>query len=244
MDKVCNICNRFLMVSILVGISCGFAFTQGKESLDISSRVKVERIPAANIIYLEVKGNYDKHQEAFPQLVDYALANYRIAGACFGIYPIDPDAVGEKFAKVQQTGGKDQRSVQRNPSIKDHESKLIWFVALRIAPGAPSLKHEKRSEDPFAVDATESELKAPQNKLHRAKAPFQIKQLPEITALVMESTVKTSPVDGMAMFKWMLDNGYVQVGATRMEIGLGTERLGDTVTKIIIPVKKRMSGLN
>jgi len=95
-------------------------------------------------------------------------------------------------------------------------------------------------------------FKLPSNT--RAKAlsvpasDYRLETLPAIQAAVMYTTIGRAPTDGLKFFGWMADNGYVQVGPTRMLyftdpkfdlLRATPEQVRDSKTKIFVPIKKR-----
>lgn len=214
--------------------------TANEIASDVDKRLRVERIPATNILYLETAGSYDKHPQIIGQLLQFAQRNYATAGVMFGIYPVDPDSVGVPFAKQQQKPG--ERPLPVSPTI---EKKLVWGVAIRVIPGQPGTsRRDSESSDPFFVSATEAELTKALPSLKQAKSPFKLQRLRETTAIVLETDVNRSPADGLALNAWMVKNGYVQTGATRMEMAMNSTDPMNALAKIVIPAVKRKSGLS
>ena len=60
---------------------------------------------------------------------------------------------------------------------------------------------------------------------------------------MLDSDVRHTALDGLAMLRWLLENGYVQVAPTRMAYSGGGGDPQEVRTRIIIPVVKRPSGL-
>ena len=115
----------------------------------------------------DIVGDYSQHPKVFVEMMTVRDANYVAAGDCFGIYPMDPDAV-------------------------ESSTSLRWRIGVR-------------------VDAKDGgQLKAP-------RAPYKLERLPAFEAAVLETNVRDAAVDGLAMLRWLPENGYVQNGPTRME---------------------------
>lgn len=141
----------------------------------------------------DVAGDYGQHPQVFLDLMAVRDAHYVSAGDCFGIYPMDPDAV-------------------------DAPAALRWRAGVRVdARGG-------------------GQLRAP-------KAPYRLERLAPVEAAVIETSVKDAAIDGLAILRWLPENGYVQVGPTRMEY---RTREGNPMlipARIVVPIKKRKSGL-
>src|ERR1700733_11512267 len=96
---------------------------------DLDRRVKIEQIPATNIISLKVSGSYENHPEAYGKLSAYVKLNYATTGSVIGLYPEDPDLVPEK--------------------------KLTWKISMRILPGKPNPSSIQIDEpEPFKIPAS------------------------------------------------------------------------------------------
>jgi hypothetical protein len=181
-----------------------------------AQEVKTTEVPAAIIIYRTVTGPYSLHPEVFQQLMEYVGKNYAAAGACFGIYPVDPDAVESKNLK--------------------------WQVGVRVVPGRPmgygkSLPLEKMSTmSDAAILRTLRDMKRPD-------APYQLRIMSATTAVVSESTVAKAGQDGLDLIPWMARNGYVQTGPTRMEYLSHEGPPSEIKVAIIVPIKQRATKL-
>jgi len=90
---------------------------------------------------------------------------------------------------------------------------------------------------------TEKLLDEALQKMKAPIAPYQLKILPETTAATVKSTIGQAGKDGLAMFPWMAENGYVQIAPTRMEYLSQVGPPASIPTLIIVPVEKRRSGL-
>jgi hypothetical protein len=74
-------------------------------------------------------------------------------------------------------------------------------------------------------------------------APYELTTLPATDAAVLDSDMAHTAIDGLSMSRWMLENGYVQMAPTRMAY-VATDGNPDHMrTRIMIPVRKRPSGL-
>ena len=120
-------------------------------------------------------------------------AGYIGVGDCFGIYPMDPDAVASPAA-------------------------LRWRVGVRVSA-------------------------KPGQRLQAPKPPYKLERLPATQAAVLETRVDTAATDGLALLRWMPENGYVQTGPTRMEYLAHDGNPLLIPARIIVPIKKRPSGL-
>ncbi|HEV2846817.1 MAG TPA: hypothetical protein VG477_18320, partial [Thermoanaerobaculia bacterium] len=113
------------------------------------------------------------------------------------------------------------------------KSRLEWGAAVMI-PDTAAFRN-------FKAPAKAKALSVP-------ASDYKVKTLPAIEAAVMYSTVGRSPQDGLKFFPWLAENGYVQVGPTRMLyfsdpsvdlLKATPEQIAATKTKIIVPIKKR-----
>src|SRR5713226_2289783 len=178
--------------------------------------VRVEEVAPSIILYREVRGDYSRHPEVFESMMKYVGSRYLAVGACFGIYPFDPDAV--------------------------KKDELVWQVGVRVTTGAPlgfgnNMPIEQtRSQCVPQLQRVLRQLKAPD-------LPYHLKIMPAALAAVTQSTVANAPSDGLYIFKWMAENGYVQIAPTRMEFLSHKGSPTEIPTLIIVPVKKRESGL-
>jgi hypothetical protein len=178
--------------------------------------IRIEKIPAAVVLVREVAGPYSQHPVVFKEMMDYVGKNYRAVGACFGIYPNDPDAV--------------------------KSGNLRWQVGVRVTQGAP-LGFGNNLPISTLKPASPAQLRRAISKLKPAETPYHLQVLDPAEAAVVESTVARSPKDGLAMFPWMAENGYVQVAPTRMEYLSHEGPPQHIKVRIIVPVQKRPSGL-
>ena len=80
-------------------------------------------------------------------------------------------------------------------------------------------------------------------QLKRPKAPYRLERLAAVEAAVLETNVKDAAIDGLAMLRWLPENGYVQVGPTRMEYHTHAGNPMLIPARIVVPVRKRKSGL-
>jgi GyrI-like small molecule binding domain len=182
----------------------------------VPPKVEVSRIPSAIVIYREVTGPYSQHPVVFDQLMQYVGKNYRAVGACFGIYPKDPDAV--------------------------EVSELRWEIGVRVVPGE-ALGYGKNLPIEELPNVSDARLRQTLRRMKQPEAPYKLKILEGTTAAVVDSTVARAPQDGLAMIPWAPQNGYVQTGPTRMEYLSHEGTPTEMRVKIIVPVKKRESGL-
>jgi pimeloyl-ACP methyl ester carboxylesterase len=184
--------NRVITAAVAASLLAGIVKAQDTKSPD--DRIHVERIDGGTTLMRDIAGDYSQHPKVFIALMAVRDRLFTPVGACFGIYPQDPDAV-------------------------ESPAELHWEIGVRVSPRAAAKK-----------------LTAPPK-------PYRIAKLPAIDAAVIETNVQTAAIDGLAMFRWMAEHGYVQVAPTRIEYlsHEGSPML--LPVKIIVPVKKRRSGL-
>jgi hypothetical protein len=208
---------------------------------DVGHRVKLETVPATNVVYLPMTGSYDQHPAALAKLFGYATKAYAVTGPLFGIYPVDPDSVGMPFATGQ---GSRPDTATPTDGPKPQPQKLEWGVAIRVVPGAPRNSPMARpGTDVFFINAEPKALLEPLQNFSRPEEPFKLLRLEETAALVLDSTVERTPQDGLMLWDWAIRTGYVQTAPTRMEYGMVKTDPLKTPTRILLPVLKRNSGL-
>ncbi|HSS18567.1 MAG TPA: winged helix-turn-helix domain-containing protein [Pyrinomonadaceae bacterium] len=178
--------------------------------------VAIERIPASWALVREVRGSYETHPEALQEMKDYVGLNYRALGDSFGIYPVDPDAA--------------------------KQDALHWEVGIRITDGEP-LGSGNSLPLITSLGKTSQELESEKKQFKRPQTPYKIVLLESVEAAVVDSTIEETPKDGLSMSRWLAENGYVQVGPTRMEFLKFDGPANKVPTRIIVPVQKRSSGL-
>ena len=105
-----------------------------------------------------------------------------------------------------------------DPDTLESTATLRWRVGVRVAP----------------EDA--GQLKSP-------KAPYRLERLAAVEAAVLETNVKDAAIDGLAILRWLPENGYVQIGHTRMEYHTHEGNPMLIPARIVVPIKKRSSGL-
>jgi hypothetical protein len=203
---------KILLVACMV-LPCS---AQGGPQQSDELKVRVSAVPSAIVIYRDVTGPYDQHPEVFTEMMKYVGLNYRAVGACFGIYPNDPDAV---------------RATQ-----------LHWQVGVRVEPGRPLGYGNSVPIEQYPV-ISKTQLEASLRTMKQPDAPYKLMILTETNAAQVESTVAAASKDGLAMFPWMAKNGYVQIGPTRMEYHSHEGSPSEIKVTIIVPVKERPSGL-
>jgi GyrI-like small molecule binding protein len=190
-------------------------FAQEKEN-PVPPKVEISRISSAIVIYREVTGPYSQHPVVFEQLMQYVGKNYRAVGACFGIYPNDPDAV--------------------------KAADLRWEIGVRVLPGEP-LGYGKNLPVEQLPEMSDVQLRKTVRRMKQPDAPYKLKILSSTTAAIVDSTVASAAQDGLAMIPWAPKNGYVQTGPTRMEYLSHEGPPSEIKVKIVVPMKKRASGL-
>jgi hypothetical protein len=157
------------------------------------ARITVESQPGGTMLVRDVRGDYRQHPTVFKELMAVRDASYMGVGDCFGIYPMDPDAV-------------------------ESPSELRWRVGVRVAAKAG-------------------------RALVTPKAPYKLETLRATEAAVLRTSVESAPIDGLAFLRWLPENGYVQIMPTRMEYLSHDGNPMLIPSKIVVPVKKRPSGL-
>lgn len=80
-------------------------------------------------------------------------------------------------------------------------------------------------------------------QLRAPRAPYKLERLAATEAAILETTVKDAALDGLAMLRWLPENGYVQNGPTRMEYHTHDGNPTLIPARIVVPIKKRKSGL-
>lgn len=108
-----------------------------------------------------------------------------------------------------------------DPDSVDSPAKLKWEVGVAVARPAGSKPN-----------------------LPAAKAPYQLKELSATQAAVLETDVADAGKDGLAMFRWIIEHGFVQTAPTRMEYITHQGDPMEIKARIIVPIKKRYSGLS
>ncbi len=195
-----------------------------------TAKITIEKISPQRVLSRQIQGGYDRHQEVFSDLKDTMVRQIGTPAAPAGGRAAGGRAAGAKAA-------------------------VLAADCLGIYPFDPDAVTDAASKARFEWGAA---LFVPQNfRLARgvkAKAlsvpasEYKVQTLPAIEAAVMYSTVGRAPVDGLKFFSWMAENGYVQVGPTRMVYFTDTTvdlmratpgQIQDTKTKIIVPIKKR-----
>jgi hypothetical protein len=178
--------------------------------------VHIEKIPSSWALVREVQGGYEKHTEVFQEMMRYVGENFRAVGFCFGIYPTDPDAV--------------KQGTQR------------WKVGVRVTTGKPLGYGNSVSMRILTAHST-GQLQRQRKQLKAAQAPYRLELIEPTETAILESSVGEAPKDGLSMFAWMAENGYVQIAPTRMEYMSHDGPPNKIPTRIVVPVKKRPSGL-
>lgn len=204
----------FVFLVLLWGLPSAL-FAKEKET-PVPPKVEVSRISSAIVMSREVTGPYSQHPVVFEQLMQYVGKNYRAVGACFGIYPSDPDAV--------------------------KAADLRWEIGVRVLPGEP-LGYGKNLPAEQLPEMSDARLRKTLRRMKQPDAPYKLKILASTTAAIVDSTVARAAQDGLAMIPWAQKNGYVQTGPTRMEYLSHEGPPSEIRVKIIVPVKKRASGL-
>ena len=186
--------------------------------------ITIEKIPAQKVLVRQVQGGYDKHQEVFSDLKGTAT---RALGAGAGT-----GAAGAKAAEAELAAD------------------CVGLYA--VDPDSTTTATAKAAFNWSAALLVPDNFKLPAGT--RAKAlsvpasDYKMETLPAIEAAVMYSTIGRAPTDGLKFFSWMADNGYVQVGPTRMVyftdpkfdlLRATAQQVRDSKTKIIVPIHKR-----
>jgi hypothetical protein len=207
----------FIAIAIVLSaLTAPIASAQGPQATATGKRVTIATIPTAWVLVRDVNGGYDLHAKVFASLIEYVGTTFRVAGNCFGIYPVDPDAA--------------------------RKGEIHWQAGVAVVPGAP-LDYAERSEQRM-VEHSSRELERERAQLPSPSAPYRIVKLERTLAAIIDSSVADAPKDGLSMFAWMAENGYAQSGPTRMEYLSNKGPSQEIPTRIIVPVVKRASGLS
>jgi len=178
--------------------------------------IQVRTVGGSVVLYRDVIGSYDQHPTVFNELMNYAHSMYGISGQFFGIYPIDPDAV------------------QGNA--------LKWQVGIRVTPEKPGTSAPE--SDPSKQEFPSPELlKRTLDSLQTPASPYKLMILDQTEVATIDSTIARAAQDGLSIGPWLARNGYVQIGPTRMEYLSYQGPPGDIKVRILVPIKKRPSGL-
>jgi hypothetical protein len=111
-----------------------------------------------------------------------------------------------------------------DPESLPTTASLQWEVGVTLGPSKPG--------ETLTVKA-----------LRQPESPYRLTVWPETDAAVLESDVRHTAFDGLSMYRWLLENGYVQTAPTRMEFLTTAQDPMDIRTRILIPVVQRRSGL-
>ncbi|HSS18880.1 MAG TPA: hypothetical protein VLL54_02290 [Pyrinomonadaceae bacterium] len=179
--------------------------------------VSVQKLPASWALVRDVQGSYEQHPDVFQEMMKYVGANFRAVGFCFGIYPNDPDDL--------------KRGILR------------WQVGVRVISGKP-LGFGNQMPMTALSARSARQLQREKGRLKQPAAPYRLILIESTEAAVLETSVEETPRDGLSMFRWMAENGYVQVAPTRMEYLSHEGPPNKIPTRIIVPVLKRASGLS
>ena len=183
---------RIVHALIVSAVSIGALQEPGQRTAP-DSRVRVDTIASGMMLVRDVQGDYRQHTVVFRELMAMRDAGYIGVGDCFGIYPMDPDAVESTAA-------------------------LRWRVGVRVSA-------------------------KPGQRLQAPKPPYKLERFPATQAAVLETRVDTAATDGLALLRWMPENGYVQTGPTRMEYLSHDGNPLLIPARIIVPIRRRPSGL-
>jgi hypothetical protein len=206
----------FTIFSGFLAVGACFSFAPQEKQEVVRPSVKIVTITGAIVIFREVTGPYSQHPLVLQQLMEYVGKSYAAVGACFGVYPLDPDAVD----------GKD----------------LKWQVGVRVITGKPLGYGNSLPIEEMPVMST-AKLRRTFRVMKRPEAPYELRMMPATTAAIIESTVGNAAHDGLDMIPWMARNGYVQTAPTRMEYLSHEGPVSDMKVRIIIPVNERATGL-
>jgi|SRR5580704_1365135 hypothetical protein len=199
-----------LSVFLVVGLRSSSAAQEKQEVA--RPNVKIATITGAIVVSGEVTGPYSQHLVVFQQLMEYVGKSYAAVGACFGVYPRDPDAVE----------GKD----------------LKWQVGVRVMPGKPLGYGNSLPIEEMPVMSA-AKLRHTIRVMKRAEVPYELRMMPATTAAIIESNVGNAAHDGLDMIPWMARNGYVQTAPTRLEHLSCEGPVSDMTVRIIIPMKEQ-----
>jgi hypothetical protein len=107
-----------------------------------------------------------------------------------------------------------------------------WMIGVEVSVGSPG--HVE------AVGRTGSSPAETLRRLATPKSPgYRLRELPAVQVATLHSTVARSASDGLRLVKWLADNGYAQVGPTRMEYLSHDGPPNSLPTRIVVPVVAR-----
>lgn len=207
-----RVTERLLVLMLLASAFRVELWAQDKGALHVT----VTDIPEAIVLLRDVSGPYTQHPVVMREMMEYVGKHYAAVGACFGIYPRDPDATAEK--------------------------ELKWQVGVRVTTGEPQGfgKSIPTDELPKMSHAEREQI---MRRMQQPAAPYRLAMLPGTTAGLVESTVADAAHDGLDVIPWMARNGYVQTGPTRMEYLSHEGEPSAIKVRIIVPMKLRATGL-
>lgn len=206
-----------------IAVMAGFAQAQDSPKAEPAlGEITIEKVPPQKVLYRNLQGGYDKTQEAFTDLKGVMMRQAATVKPAAG-------------ASTAQAATLAADCIGIYPFDPDAvaKSRLEWGAAVLI-PDTPAFRNFKAPANAKALSVPASE--------------YKVQTLPAIEAAVMYSTVGRSPQDGLKFFPWLAENGYVQVGPTRMLyfadpsvdlLKATPEQVAGTKTKIIVPIKKR-----
>lgn len=213
-----------LVGSVAVTVGLRAATTEEvKAGVPVLGRISIENIAPVRVLYRDLQGGYDKTQEAFADLKGVMM----------------------RFEASSSSGP---------PALAAAQPAALIADCLGIYPFDPDAVPKDSMSWGAAVIVPETagfrRFRAPRRaaKLSVPASGYGLQTLPAIEAAVMYSTVGRSPQDGLKFFSWMAENGYVQVGPTRMLyfsdpsvdlLKATPEQIAATKTKIIVPITKR-----
>lgn len=187
--------------------------------------IKIEKILPQRVLTRQITGGYEKHQEVFSDIKGTVVRTLTAQAAVGG-----------------------------NAAAKAAATKAVAAAAAADCVGLYAFDPdtvEKTSLQWNAAVIVPTTFKAPAIKARALSVPaseYKVQTLPAVDAAVMYSTVGRAPVDGLKFFPWLAENGYAQIGPTRMVYFSDTtvdllkatpEQIRNTRTKIIVPIKKR-----
>jgi hypothetical protein len=185
--------------------------------------IKIEKIPPQKVLSRQIQGGYERHQEVFADLKGTMMAATPAQAPAGKALALAADCLG--IYPFDPDAVTDAAS----------KARFEWGAALLVPQNFRLARGTKAKA--LSVPASD----------------YKVQTLPAIEAGVMYSTIGRAPVDGLKFFPWMAENGYVQVGPTRMvyftdpsvDLMRATpEQLQAAQTKIIVPIKKRARNIS
>lgn len=190
----------------------------------LESEIRIEEIPATVVMIRDFRGHYKEHVRVFTDLIEYARRYVRLPR-------VAPPELGNLVA------GSCVGIYPMDPDTVINPANLRFQAAIYLEKELVGNGNGNGQPRPEAIPE--------RLPTRRPAAPYRLTRLPATKAAVLKSDVMHSEFDGMSMYRWMLENGYVQTAPTRME-SLTPGHTSDPrqiPVRIVIPVTERKSGV-